>query len=89
MAAHHDSPHPHRDAVLQAEIWLALWQAADSGDLDIDRLVIAVHEGEVRLEGQVKNARQMHLAECLVDGIVEAGCCHCQLVINHRAWQPD
>jgi len=85
VASRHDPPDPCRDAVLQAEIWLALWQAADSGCLNIDRLMITVHAGEVWLEGEVKDKRERQLVEGLVKGITAAGCCHALLKINQRA----
>jgi len=88
MASRHDLPDPCWDAVLQAEIWLVLWQAADSGCLGIDRLRISVHQGEVWLEGEVKDKHERLLAEGLVKGLVEIGSLHDQLKINHTAWQP-
>jgi hypothetical protein len=63
-------------------------QAADSGCLDIDRLMITVHAGEIWLEGEVKDKRERQLVEGLVKGLVETGCLHEQLMINHTAWQP-
>jgi len=65
-------------------------RAADSGCLDIDRLRIAVHQGEVWLKGEVEDKRERMLVEGLVKGIAAAGCCHALLKINQRAcnsWQ--
>jgi hypothetical protein len=49
-----DNTHLHLDASIQAEAWLALWQANDLKVLDIRRIDIIVRQCEVWLAVEVR-----------------------------------
>jgi osmotically-inducible protein OsmY len=79
-----DTPCSHLDASIQADAWLALWEANDRKVVDIRRIEIHVRQCEVWLSGQVEDEHQMCLAECLLKALYRVKCIHNHLTINSR-----
>lgn len=78
-------PNAIQDACLQAEIWLAFWQAEDTQVLDTSQLDVIVRQCEVWLQGEVGEIGESQLAECLVKSIHGVTCCHNQLKTKQPA----
>lgn len=77
-------PVSRQDAGIQAEVWLAFWQADDLKALDVSCIDIVVHQCEVWLQGEVDDSSQLQLAESLVKAISGVCGCHNELQVKSR-----